>query len=595
MKIEKIKINSFRSFGIDNNIINLDKINTIIGVNESGKSNLVKAMSGLDLTGINDVNFFKEENNILYQKPTFEITLMPYDFEIEKYSLLQKNTTILTINNRFDISVSGEFSNYISKNKEFQENRENVLNEANTAINRMNSNNLRENLNTTIKQIKNAENKIFINYTYIESLINSLKNYDNISEFTNSFEKCIDFLIFSNQLFPKFMPIEDLELKSKYSLSTLRDGQQSKKALIKFLKAVDMELDDLLKYWELEREDDKENFEDKLNEDINDKLVAEFNDFYGVETIKMKIRLNSNSIAFLIKSSNGKSVNYEERSNGLKWYIMLFVQMMTQIDNASDINNKIIVLDEPGVYLHVNAQKNILTLFEHLMKKGNQILYTTHLPTMIYEKRLDRIRLIFKDDKGFSRIENKYYHISNNVLNIDDTIAPIVKALGMNMNFNLLMTNRTIAIVCEGISDYNYLQAYIIQKQLNEYKIIPSTGANNIKNIISILKGWGIKSIAIFDNDKEGQRCRKEILKAGLLLENEALFIDGSCEESLSPYLIENLFSEEDTIKFGLNNNNYEISKSYYSLSVLKRIEEENDYYANETLNKFNKLFERIK
>ena len=70
MKIEKIKINSFRSFGIDNNIINLDKINTIIGVNESGKSNLVKAMSGLDLTGINDVNFFKEENNILHQKPT---------------------------------------------------------------------------------------------------------------------------------------------------------------------------------------------------------------------------------------------------------------------------------------------------------------------------------------------------------------------------------------------------------------------------------------------------------------------------------------------------------------------------------------------
>ena len=27
---------------------------------------------------------------------------------------------------------------------------------------------------------------------------------------------------------------------------------------------------------------------------------------------------------------------------------------------------------------------------------------------------------------------------------------------------------------------------------------------------------------------------------------------------SKSPYLIENLFSEEDTIKFGLNNNNYE-------------------------------------
>ena len=44
MKVKSIKIQNFKSFAKENNRINLDNINTIVGKNESGKSNLIQAI-----------------------------------------------------------------------------------------------------------------------------------------------------------------------------------------------------------------------------------------------------------------------------------------------------------------------------------------------------------------------------------------------------------------------------------------------------------------------------------------------------------------------------------------------------------------------
>ena len=51
MKVKSVKIENFKSFAKDNNRIDLDDINTIVGKNESGKSNLIEAIGNLELTG----------------------------------------------------------------------------------------------------------------------------------------------------------------------------------------------------------------------------------------------------------------------------------------------------------------------------------------------------------------------------------------------------------------------------------------------------------------------------------------------------------------------------------------------------------------
>ena len=79
-------------------------------------------------------------------------------------------------------------------------------------------------------------------------------------------------------------------------------------------------------------------------------------------------------------------MSFSERTNGLRWYISLFIDILAQKNNRE--NPILFLLDEPGVYLHVNAQKKILELFQDLTKTKNQVIYTTHSPYMINEDEI---------------------------------------------------------------------------------------------------------------------------------------------------------------------------------------------------------------
>ena len=53
-------------------------------------------------------------------------------------------------------------------------------------------------------------------------------------------------------------------------------------------------------------------------------------------------------------------LDYDERSNGLKWYLNIFIQLLyMERKNCISSKNNIILIDEPGVYLHPNAQKEL--------------------------------------------------------------------------------------------------------------------------------------------------------------------------------------------------------------------------------------------
>ena len=156
MKVTSVKIQNFKSFAEENNRIDLDTINTIIGKNESGKSNLIEAIGKLKLTGINDTNYFKNCNkNNDKSKPVISLVLFPYASEKNIYK--SKKETIITIKDQYDISIEGGLTEIISNDKDFQKNRE-KMNTLNKNI-YISDENTRKNYNSTIQMINNAESK----------------------------------------------------------------------------------------------------------------------------------------------------------------------------------------------------------------------------------------------------------------------------------------------------------------------------------------------------------------------------------------------------------------------------------------------------
>lgn len=585
MKVKSIKIENFKSFAEEDNRIDLDSINTIVGKNESGKSNLIEAIGKLNLTGINDSDYFKNNNKNATGKLLISLVLIPYKTEEKIYT--SNKDTIITIKEQFDIEVEGGITEIIANDKIFQKNREqvNVLKKEVY----LGDENKRKQFTQLIEMINKAESKIFINYTHFTNLISILENNSKHEELTKYLKECINYLTNIYLLFPKFIRLDDIELKTKYTRKYLEDRTQSKQMLLYLLEVIGMNLEKLKSYWEFTKYDDKINFEEDMNTEIS-KIMKGFNKFYKQEDIKFEVKFDVDSLNFAIKT-NRKFLNLSERSNGLRWYLNLYIQLLAKT-KRNDVENYVVLLDEPGVYLHVNAQKKILELFEDFTLNNNQIIYTTQLPTMIYQNDLYRIRTIIKDEVGNSNISNKYYSLPHKMGSKNETITPILTAIGMNMGYSFTgMDIEKINIITEGISDYNYIRAFLIQKEYKkEYNIIPSSSVSNIHNIVSILIGWGYNYKIILDQDKAGREQYKVLINKLLVDINDIRFADGSNTINKNNYTIEDLFSEDDKEKIGITNEDYSKEKAFYSLETLKKVENGEYQYSTKTLENFEKI-----
>ena len=84
-------------------------------------------------------------------------------------------------------------------------------------------------------------------------------------------------------------------------------------------------------------------------------------------------------------------VNLDERSRGFKWFFSFYMTFAADTQGGS-AENAILLLDEPGLYLHAMSQADLLRHFEDDFK--NQIIYTTHSPFMVPTHNLDAIRTV---------------------------------------------------------------------------------------------------------------------------------------------------------------------------------------------------------
>lgn len=154
-----------------------------------------------------------------------------------------------------------------------------------------------------------------------------------------------------------------------------------------------------------------------------------------------------------------------------------------------------------------------------------------------------------------------------------DTITPVIRAMGMSWdNINLFSRGKTMVIV-EGVSDSYYMRAAAIQIGVEDkLTFIPSAGVSNISNLLSILIGWGCDVRVIIDQDNAGRKEYKKIINNKLLTNDNIIFIDGKDKVGVGTVLIEYVFSEKDREYIGINLENYEDEKAYYSFAIMKKM-----------------------
>ena len=513
MKYKSFRIKNYKAIKDLTIEVDKPKLTPIIGLNETGKSSILQAVFSFDYT--NDDQYNGEFVNISYIKNKFDNKSLPeIEAEIENidtniiienalnYFMKKKKDEFLTMS-RYSRENGFKEKEYLKPIKEliFTKLKELFSNSYNTL---------------KIKRTFNTENSFYtlenINFKTIDEQINTNGYYDEkiriyigLSEFREMIIRSIVFYL------PNIIYIDDFK---DIVPEEIKKGNQWYPYIEEIFEKNNENIDKFSKYELADRQTVLADIKNDLNESLSqlwDTMHISQTIRNEFKTLEIDLRFENNIFQFLVvdlreKRENGKSrevvfpVNM--RSKGFQWFFNFFIKMKYNWKHTDDEDyGSIILLDEPGVYLHTTFQSELVKVLRDL-SKNNIIFYTTHLENMVNPKVVKIAEInVAKRNNEIVTIEK--------ITKIDDNknlgeITPIINALKID-NFPLVHYNEKI-IITEGMTDKIFLnllqEAELLDKSI---KVIPGSGVSNLGTLISLSIGITSKYVVIFDNDEAGR------------------------------------------------------------------------------------------
>jgi predicted ATP-dependent endonuclease of OLD family len=223
-------------------------------------------------------------------------------------------------------------------------------------------------------------------------------------------------------------------------------------------------------------------------------------------------------------------VNLNERSRGLKWFFSFYISFAADTKGGAS-ENAILLLDEPGLYLHALSQGDLLRHFS--ADFDNQIIYTTHSPFMVPTENLDAIRTVnIGQDTGTV--------VSNDPAGDSRTLFPIQAALGYSLSQSLFVGPNNLIV--EGVTDFwmissasSYLESLGKGGLPEDMTLTPAGGAQKIPYMVSLLTSERLQVLVLFDEEKQSRATRDELVKAKLIRDDNIVFVTEGFDPAAKP------------------------------------------------------------
>lgn len=236
--------------------------------------------------------------------------------------------------------------------------------------------------------------------------------------------------------------------------------------------------------------------------------------------IDVQFRVDESHFDVLVKDKDTDAlVPLDERSRGFRWYFSFYVTF-TADTMGGDKADAVLLLDEPGLFLHATAQAQLLRLFLEL---PNQIVYTTHSPFMIDPGDLAAVRTV--------SLEPELGTVVSSDLSGDArTLFPLQAALGYDITQTLFIGTKNV--VTEGVTDYWYLTAvadYLRDQGRpslpTEVVLTPAGGAQKVSYLVSLLASQRLHVVVLLDAEPSSVRTREDLVKARLVRQDSVVMV----------------------------------------------------------------------
>lgn len=197
----------------------------------------------------------------------------------------------------------------------------------------------------------------------------------------------------------------------------------------------------------------------------------------------------------------------EDRSKGFKWFFSFDLMLMHE--TRGTFRNSVVLLDEPGLHLHPEAQRDLLRRLE-AYAEGNTLIYTTHMPFMIDLRKPGRIRVVNEGAGGTT--------VHTDLTRSEPEAKFVLQAaLGVSGCNSLLLSQSNLVV--EGVDDF-----WVLSELSNlavrsgeaglpdELFITPAGGAAEAAYLATLMIGQKLDVVVLLDHDHAGEESRKKLV-----------------------------------------------------------------------------------
>lgn len=241
------------------------------------------------------------------------------------------------------------------------------------------------------------------------------------------------------------------------------------------------------------------------------------------------MQTGTNLWAEVYDSAHLVTVRVGTRSRGFIW----FFSFLAWFSQQSNVGSKLILLlDEPGLFLHAKAQRDLLNYIDAELQ-AHQVIYTTHSPFMVDVRNFDRVRIVrdrsMEEDKPLPR-EEEGTKVFTDILKADaGTLFPLQGALAYDITQTLFVGPNSLII--EGVSDLVYIPAISDVMQRvgrtaldSRWTLSPVGGVDKAPTFIALFRAQeGLRIATLLDLQKKDQQKIENLYKQQLMQQSHVL------------------------------------------------------------------------
>ncbi|MCP4764416.1 MAG: AAA family ATPase [archaeon] len=557
MKITKIKIQNFKS--ILEMEFEIEKIggsytSIFVGINESGKSNILQAFSFLqtpegafDFLNLcnqkdEDAEFVDLFYYLEFEDPKHYISEInkeiEYEYEFDfKIENITKNVFLEKGCNKFEYNFQYEVA--LPKERLFYSEESEPVAAGGT----------------------NPSKKI-IKITKGNNTENSLKEF-NEDSFRELFGDKISSIISEHEPKVSFWTPSEEYLLSGVDLTKYKENPNSNKPLSNI--------------FHLAKINSTKKIQDKINDITSpqrrSRLVSQLQDPLN-DYIKNIWKHNIDIIIDITEtgmfSLSIKDEGYEnkhdrfsikDRSEGAKHFLSLILSLSLESRNH-DRQNELILIDEPEQHLHPSGIRDLARELLNI-GKSNCVFVATHSPFLIDKGNKSRHYIIKKNKKAITE-KNKILGHQNL---IDDEV--LREAFGIEVYRDLLNPH---SLIVEGCSDKIILEKTFAILEKSNIGITNGHGSN-VDTLASKLNYDDISILVVVDDDNDGKKYKTNILNIGGIYTSDNVYTlrdlvgdmvtGGTIEDLLDKGFVnsqfvdlyKNTFNEEGNVELNFDKN----------------------------------------